>query len=161
MIDCEGDVAVREESDDVVHVFEGGTASGDDGGLLGAGDLFDEHPVIEVGAGDLDDGNAEFDTEVDRALVEGSGGGDAARLTDGLDEGGVLVVGEAGVEGLLDVTEVGAAYEVLVNEVLDVAELEFDAGPHVVETDDLRELLDDLEATLNASEVVVCHLENK
>ena len=140
VIDGERDVAVGEEGDDVVDVLERGAAGGDDDGLLGLGDLFDEHPVVDVGAGDLDDGDAEFDAEVDGALVEWRGHGDAAGFADGLDEGCEMLVGEAGVEGFFDVADIGAVDEVLVDEVLDVAELELDGGADIVEPDDLREL---------------------
>ena len=55
-----------------------------------------------------------------------------------LHQGGEVVVGHPRVERLLDVADVGAVQKILVDEVLDVAELQLDGGPHVVEAHDLR-----------------------
>ena len=58
----------------------------------------------------------ELDAEVDRLLVERRGHGDAAALADRLDEGRELSLRQLGVERLLDVADVRAVAEILVDE---------------------------------------------
>ena len=63
----------------------------------------------------------------------------AAGLPDRLDQRRVVVVGQLRVQRLLDVADVGAVAEILVDEVAHVAELELDGGAHVVEAHHLGE----------------------
>ena len=62
---------------------------------------------------------------------------------------------------LLDVTNVLARAVLLMDEAVDVAELKFDGGPHLVGADDGAEISDDLQASIEAAQVVVGEFENK
>ena len=159
---AERDVAVGEERDDVVHVLERGAAGGDDrraswswrSSRSSIQSLRSELAILMMG----------MPSSTQRSTERSSKGvavGMQPALRMALTRVAYSLVGEAGVEGLFDVADVGAVDEILVDEVLDVAELELDAGADVVEADDLRELLDDLEAALEAAEVVVRHLQHE
>ena len=130
-------------------------------GLRVLGDLLDQHPVVDVRAGELEDLDTKFAAEVDGGLVERRRHGDAAGLADGVDQRRVVLVGQPGVERLLDVADVVAVAEVLVDEVVHVTELQLDGGAHVVEAHDPRVVRDDLEAALDAAPVVVRQLQDE
>lgn len=161
VIDGERDVAVLEEGDDVVHVLERCGAEGDDAGFAGGGNALDEHPVVTVSAGDLDDREVEFHAPIDGLFVERGGHRDAATLTDGLDEGGVVGLGHPGVKNALDVADVGAFPEVLVDESVHVAELEFDSGADVIEAHYSTMFMHNLKSPIEATLVVVRHFQDE
>jgi hypothetical protein len=51
--------------------------------------------------------------------------------------------------------------KVLVNEGVNIAELQFDGGAHVVKAHNLREVIDDLQAPLQVAQVVVGQLQHE
>ena len=67
-----------------------------------------------------------------------------AGFADGFDHRAQTLPRHLRVERLLDVADVGAVAEILVNEGIDVAELQLDRGMDVVEAHDPREIADDL-----------------
>ena len=73
----------------------------------------------------------------------------------------ILLGLQHGVHRLLDVANVRPRAEILVDERLHVPELELDRRAHVVEADDAGVGVDDLQAALDAPEVVVGHLEDE
>ena len=161
MIDADGDVAIAEEGNDIVEVFEGGAAGGDDHGFFSFCDFFDEDPVVHVGAGDFDDGNAEVGAKIDGSLVEGCGGGEEAGLADRLYEGCIVVVAQPGVECLFDVAKILAINEVFMDEGVHVAELQLDGRPDIIKSNHLGERIDDFEAAFEAAEVIIGHFQHK
>ena len=68
---------------------------------------------------------------------------------------------EARFDCFLDVADVVAVAEVLVDEAVDVAQLQLDGGADVVEAHHLRVGSDDLEAALYVSQMVVGQLQDK
>ena len=121
--------------------FSERAARRDDDRLPGLGDLLDEHPVVDVGAGELDDLAC-------RARRRGrptprrtaSPSGCSRCLPDRLDQRRrSRRLRHLRVERLLDVADVGAVPEVLVDEAVDVAELQLDRRAHVVEANDACE----------------------
>ena len=66
---------------------------------------------------------------------------------------------QARVERLLDVADVVALAEVLVDEAVDVAQLQFDGGTHVVEAHNLSVVTDDLQAALEIAQVIIRHFQ--
>src|SRR5213076_725839 len=93
--------------------------------------------------------------EVDRALVERRGHGDASELANALHQRGEIVIGQARVDGLLDVADIGAIAKIFVDEGVHVAELKLQGGSHVVESHHLRERVDDFEPAFGAAPVIV------
>jgi hypothetical protein len=68
---------------------------------------------------------------------------------------------EARVHGLLDVADIVAVAEVLVDEAVDVAQLQLDGGADVIEAHHLRVGSDDFQPALYVSEMVVGQLQDK
>jgi len=154
-------VAFFEEADHVVEVFFGRAAGrGDDREFL-RGDLFDQRPVGNVGTGNLDDGHAEFNAQIDGAFVEWRGHGDGGQLADFRYHARKIRLGQFGVFRFLDVTDVLVAFEVLVHELLDIAELELDGRLDVVVADHGGVIADDLQAALKTSPVVIGQFEDE
>jgi hypothetical protein len=154
-------VAVGEEGHHVIDVFLRGSAGGHDDRLARLGDALDEEPVVDVGAGDLDDRQVELFAQIHRGFVEGGGHRNAVALLDGLYQCPVFGLAEPGGLGLLDVADVFATAEILVDEVVGLAELQLDGGPHIVEADYLGEVIDDAQAPVHAAPVVVGQFENE
>ena len=65
MIDSQRDTSIFEEGHHIVHILKRGAAKGDDAGLARPSNLLEEHPVVGVSAGDLDNRQVEFHTPVD------------------------------------------------------------------------------------------------
>src|SRR5208282_2869678 len=147
MIDRQRNVPVVKKPHQVINVLEGGSASRNNDRLLGLGDFFDQHPVVQVGAGDLEDLDAEFAADIDRALVEGRGHGNTTGLADTFHQRGVFVEVELSVEGLLDVADVTPPTKVLVDEVPNVPDLQLHCRPDVIEAHDLAVRGDNLQTT--------------
>ena len=144
MVQRQGDLPVREEGDEVVHILQAAPAGAGDDGLAGPGDLLDEYPVVHVRAGQLDDLHAQLLAEVHAGLVERGGHADAPVEPDLLGQLGEVLEAHLSVQGLLDVADVLAPPEILVDEVVHVAELQLDGGPDVVVAHHPAELVDDL-----------------
>ena len=106
VIDREREIAVLEEDDEVVKVLERAPSGGDDDGLAGRGDLLNEHPVVAVGTGDLEDLHTKLLTQVDGGFIERRGHRHASGFAGGLDQGAVLLGAHLRVERLLDVADV-------------------------------------------------------
>jgi hypothetical protein len=51
--------------------------------------------------------------------------------------------------------------EVLMDEGVDIAELQFDGGAYVIEAHNLREVIDDLQAPLQVAQVVIGQLQHE
>jgi hypothetical protein len=68
---------------------------------------------------------------------------------------------EARVEGFLDVTDIVAVAEVLMDEAVDVAQLQLDGSADVIEAHHLRAGSDDFQAALYVSQMVVGQLQDK
>jgi hypothetical protein len=68
---------------------------------------------------------------------------------------------EARVEGFLDVADIVAVTEVLMDEAVDVAQLQLDGGADVIEAHHLRAGSDDFQAALYVSQMVVGQLQDK
>ena len=99
--------------------------------------------------------------EVDGFLIEGRRHRDAALVANGFDQQPILVPLENGLLGLLDIANIVALAEVLVNEIVDIAQLQLDGGAHVIEAHNLRVVADDLEASLQIAKVVIGYLKNE
>src|SRR6266511_108917 len=161
MVDGQGNVAVVEELHQVVDVLERRAAGGDDHRLLRRGDLFDQHPVVQVRAGDLEDLDAELAAQIHGVLIERRGHADAVGLPDRLHQADVIFRRELRVQRFLDVADVVTAAEIAMDEVLNVAQLDLDGGAHVVKAHHLAVGGDDLQPALDTSQMVVRHLQYK
>ncbi len=161
MIDGQRDMAIVEKRDQVIEVLEGRAASGDDDRLFRLCHLFDQNPVGTVRTGKFEDGDSELAAEVNRILIEWSCHRDATGFADGLYQSGEVLRLEARVERFLDVADIVAVTKIPVDEAVNVAQLQFDGGAHIVEAYDLRIVADDLQAALKVSQVVVGHFENE
>ena len=106
-------------------------------------------------------GNAEVGAKIDGSLVEGCGRGEKPGLADRFHEGCIVVVGQPGVERLLDVAKILAINEVFMDESVHVAELQLDGRPDVIESNHLGERIDDLKAAFEAAEMVIGHFQHK
>jgi hypothetical protein len=82
-------------------------------------------------------------------------------LPDGGCKRRVLALGKAGVERPLDVADVAALAEILVDEGVDVAKLQLDRRLDVVEADDPRKVGDDAQPAFKSALVVVCQFEDE
>ena len=70
-------------------------------------------------------------------------------------------LGQFGVFRFLDVTDVLVAFEVLVHELLDITKLELDGRLDVVVADHGGVIADDLQATFQATPVVIGQFEDE
>ena len=61
----------------------------------------------------------------------------------------------------LDVAYVVAFAEILVDERVDIAKLQFDRRTYVIKADDLGIVTDDLQPALQVSQMVVSHFQDK
>ena len=68
---------------------------------------------------------------------------------------------EARIERFLDVADIVAVAKIPVDEAVNVAQLQFDGGAHIVEAHNLRIVTDDLQAALKVSQVVIGHFEDE
>jgi hypothetical protein len=91
----------------------------------------------------------------------GGGHGDAARLSDGVDQRRVFELREPGVKGALDVADVCALTKVAMNESINVAKLQLDRCLDIVETNDPREVPDDSQSALQVALVIVRQFEDE
>ena len=83
MVDRQRDVAVLEERDEVVEVLQRRSAGAGDDRFARFGGPFDKRPIVEIGAGELDERKSELDAQVDALFVERSSTRDATALFDG------------------------------------------------------------------------------
>ena len=134
MVDRQRDIAVLEERDQVVEILQRDPPVETMTGLRVLAIFSISNQSFRSELAILMIGNAELAAEVDRLLVERRGHGDAGGLADGFDQRGEVVLGQLRVERFLDVANVGAMAEILVDESVDVAELELDRGADVVES---------------------------
>ena len=63
--------------------------------------------------------------------------------------------------GLADVADIARTLEILMNETLDITKLEFDGRAHIVEFNDLSEVIDDLETAIKTPPMIVGKFENE
>src|SRR5258708_23164085 len=92
------------------------------------------------------------------SLIKRCRHGDASRFADGIHEGTEVLPCKLCVDRLLDVANVMPCEKVLVNKTIDVTDLQFDGGANVIETDDLPESGNDLQAPCHLAEVVIRQL---
>lgn len=161
VVDRQGDVPVLEENHEVVEVLQRKTACGDDDRFSRPGDLFDQGPVVQVGACDLDDLDPELDAKIDGFFIERRGHCDATALSYGRHKRNEMLGGHVRIDGLLDIADVRAIPVVLMDELLHVAELKLYGGLDVVESDDLGVLTDNLQPPIDLPPVVVGHFQHK
>jgi hypothetical protein len=155
------DIAVSEERHDIVNVLEGRTSGREGDGLAGFRDFLNEKPVIDVGTRKLDQVKVEFLAEVYGGLIEGGRGGEQTAIADGGDQGRILAVIQTGVQGLLDVADVGTLAVVSMDKRIHVSELQLDGRANIIEADDLRELRDNAQAPVDVAPVVIGHFKDE
>ena len=85
----------------------------------------------------------------------------AFAFAHGVNQRRIFLLGKLRIERFLDVTDIGAANIVPVNEGVHVAELQLDGGAHVVETHHLGEGIDDFQSPVEPSPMVVGHFQHE
>ena len=82
-------------------------------------------------------------------------------MTNLFDQPVKVRFGQLGVFGFLDVAEILIAFELRMDELIDVAELQFDRRFDVVVANDYRMVVNDLKSALEAAPVIVGEFERK
>ena len=90
MVDRQRDIAVFKEGNHIIHILKRRSSEGDDAWLSGRGNLLQQHPVVGIRAGDLDDRKVELNAPVHRFLVERRGHRNTPVLDDCLDHLGIV-----------------------------------------------------------------------
>ena len=161
MVDCQRDVAVLEERNQIVQVLERAAPSGHDDGFAGVAifsmsiqSLPSELAILMI-----------WTPSSWHRSTEASSNGEAIVTQPALRVASTSVPYSSArilrVERLLDVADVGSVAEVAMDEPVHVAELQLDRSAHVVEPNDLRVGGDDLQAALDAAPMVVGDLEHE
>lgn len=86
VVDRQRNAAAIEELDQVVDILQRRATGGDDDRLFGGRNLLDQDPVVDVRTGDLDELDAKLDAKLHRDFIERRRHGDAACLSDGVDQ---------------------------------------------------------------------------
>src|SRR5215471_7645940 len=161
MIDGDGNAPVIKKGNQVIDVFQRRAARGDDDRFLGLGNLFEQDPIVTIGTRNLQNGDSQVATHIDGALIEGRGHRNTTGGADGFHQLGKILGSKPRIHCLLDVANVVPMAKIAVNKIVDVANLQLNRRPYVVETDNLSVRADDLQASLDVSQMVVGQLEHE
>ncbi|MNJ32546.1 hypothetical protein D3C77_272130 [compost metagenome] len=155
VVDGQRDIALFKVADNVIQILLRCTTGGDDGRAARRCNFLDQRPVVHVGTGDLEDGHVEFDTQINRCLVERRGHGNATQIPDFLDHSRKFSLAELGVFGFLDVAQLRIAFEVRMNKLIDITKLQLDGRLDVIETRNCTVITDDFQPAFQPAPVIV------
>ena len=161
MIDGQGDVPVGKKGDEIIQILQGRTAGRYDDRSFGEGNPLDQEPIVQIGTGDLDDGQVQFLAEIHRRFIEWRRHGHATLLLDSGGQRAQFRLGQPCALGLRNITYVLAAFEALMDKTVHIAKLEFDRCPDIIESHHLGIIINDLQPAFQPPPMVIGQFQHE